>query len=168
MRQDKYGKYIFYEKDMLNTLMKCDRLSPGPFPIVDLPNINEINELVQYEAFEQHTNNELSVVEFDNIAQHKWFMPKHYKQLDIAKYILDQCDTTEELQRCGEELLMYQERDMFDLLRYMVYLVNTMTKHKIIWGVGRGSSVASFVLYKLKVHRINSMDYKLRIDEFLR
>jgi hypothetical protein len=44
-------------------------------------------------------------------------MPDEYKQLDIAKHILDCCDTPEETQRCGQELLMYQERNFFDLLR---------------------------------------------------
>jgi DNA polymerase III alpha subunit len=43
-----------------------------------------------------------------------------------------------------------------------------MTENQLIWGVGRGSSVASFVLYKLKVHRINSMYYELDPAEFLR
>ena len=73
-----------------------------------------------------------------------------------------------ELQRCGKELLLYQERDLFNLLRFMVYMVDTMTEHKIIWGVGRGSSVASYVLYKLQVHRIDSMYYNLDVEEFLR
>jgi DNA polymerase III alpha subunit len=64
--------------------------------------------------------------------------------------------------------LLYQERDLFDLLRYLKYLVDIMTENKIIWGVGRGSSVASYVLYKLGVHRIDSMFYNLDIHEFLR
>jgi DNA polymerase III alpha subunit len=50
----------------------------------------------------------------------------------------------------------------------MVYLVDTMSQHNVVWGVGRGSSVASYVLYKLKVHQIDSMYYNLDIEEFLR
>jgi DNA polymerase-3 subunit alpha len=95
-------------------------------------------------------------------------MPDEYKSLDIADHVLAQCNSQSELQRCGQELLLYQERDLFDLLRYMKYLVDVMTANKIIWGVGRGSSVASFVLYKIGVHRINSLHYKLDIAEFLR
>jgi len=63
---------------------------------------------------------------------------------------------------------MFQERDMFMILRYLKYLVDTMRKHNIVWGVGRGSSVASYVLYLLGVHRINSLHYDLSIDEFLK
>jgi DNA polymerase III alpha subunit len=64
--------------------------------------------------------------------------------------------------------MLFQERNLFDLLRYLKYLVDVMTENRLIWGVGRGSSVASFVLYKLKVHRINSLHYELDPAEFLR
>jgi DNA polymerase III alpha subunit len=63
---------------------------------------------------------------------------------------------------------LYQERDLFDLLRYLVYLVDVMKDNNVIWGVGRGSSVASYVLYLLGVHRIDSMFYDLDVREFLR
>jgi DNA polymerase-3 subunit alpha len=108
------------------------------------------------------------VVDWDKTNQQQWHMPDEYKNLDIAQYILDLCDGEAELQRVGEELLLYQERDLFNLLRYLKYLVDIMTENRVIWGVGRGSSVASFVLYKLGVHRINSLHYKLNISEFLR
>ena len=95
-------------------------------------------------------------------------MPTEYKELDIAKFVLDQCTNEAELQRAGEELLKFQERNMFVLLQYLKYLVDTMRSNNIVWGVGRGSSVASFVLFLLEVHRINSLYYDLSIDEFLK
>jgi DNA polymerase III alpha subunit len=113
-------------------------------------------------------NAETSVPEFHASQQMIWHMPNEYKQLDIAVYILSLCESEAELQRCGQELLLYQERDLFNLLRYLKYLVDVMTENNVIWGVGRGSSVASFVLYKLGVHRINSLFYNLDVEEFLR
>jgi DNA polymerase III alpha subunit len=95
-------------------------------------------------------------------------MPEEYQHLDIAEHVLGLCTTDAELQRCGEELLLFQERDLFNLLRYLKYLVDVMTQNNLIWGVGRGSSTASFVLYKLGVHQINSMYYELDPAEFLR
>jgi DNA polymerase III alpha subunit len=68
----------------------------------------------------------------------------------------------------GQELLLYSERDLFPLLQYLKYLVDTLRANKIVWGVGRGSSVASYVLYLLGVHKINSIKYELEIDEFLK
>jgi DNA polymerase III alpha subunit len=57
---------------------------------------------------------------------------------------------------------------MFDLLFYLKYLVDTMRENKIVWGVGRGSSVASYVLYLIGVHKIDSIKYELDINEFLK
>ena len=95
-------------------------------------------------------------------------MPVEYYELDIAKWVLDQCKNQAELQRAGDELLKFQERNMFVLLQYLKYLVDTMRKNNIVWGVGRGSSVASFVLFLIGIHRINSLYYDLSIDEFLK
>lgn len=109
-----------------------------------------------------------SIEQFDKVQQSRWYMPSEYKDLDIAQWLLDQCKTDEELQRVGQELLLYQERDLFKLLQFMKYLVDTLRKNKIVWGVGRGSSVASYVLYLIGVHKINSLYYDLDIAEFLK
>jgi DNA polymerase III alpha subunit len=57
---------------------------------------------------------------------------------------------------------------MFDLLFYLKYLVDTLRENKVLWGVGRGSSVASYVLYLIGVHKIDSLKYNLDIAEFLK
>jgi DNA polymerase III alpha subunit len=88
--------------------------------------------------------------------------------MDIAQWLLDQCQTQEELQRVGKELLLYQERELFSLLKQLKYIVDTWRENNIVWGVGRGSSVASYILYLLGVHKINSIYYDLDIEEFLR
>ena len=105
---------------------------------------------------------------FDWSQQQRWRMPEAYATLDIAEWILDQCVTQEELQRVGQELLLFQERDLFNLLRWLKYFVDTMRANSIVWGVGRGSSVASYALYLMGVHRVNSMYYDLDIEEFLK
>ena len=119
-------------------------------------------ELIQYSKLD------MTVEQFDNQMQSNWLMPEQYKTMDIAQYVLNQCQGEAELQRAGKELLLFQERDMFVLLRYLKYLVDTMRENNILWGVGRGSSVASFVLFLLGIHRINSLYYDLSIDEFLK
>jgi hypothetical protein len=110
----------------------------------------------------------VTVEDFDHENQDRWLMPEEYKQLDIAEYVLGLCESEAALQRVGEELLLYQARDLFDLLRYLKFLTDLMQKNNLIWGVGRGSSVASYVLYLLKVHKIDSLHYNLDIAEFLR
>jgi hypothetical protein len=106
--------------------------------------------------------------QFDYRNQNTWHMPKEYFKLDIAQWVLNQCNTDAELQRVADELMLFQERDLFNLLRWLKYFVDTMRANKVVWGVGRGSSVASYVLYLIGVHKINSMYYDLDISEFLK
>ena len=113
-------------------------------------------------------NSDIAVPEFDAKKQKSWFMPQEYLDMDIAEHVLGMCSTQEQLQRVGEELLLYQERGLFDLLKYLKYLVDIMRDNRVIWGVGRGSSVSSYVLYLLGVHRVDSMYYDLDVREFLR
>ena len=63
---------------------------------------------------------------------------------------------------------MFEERKMMNVLRFLIYLVDTMRKNKIVWGVGRGSSVASYVLFLIGIHKVNSLKYNLDIKEFLK
>ena len=67
-----------------------------------------------------------------------------------------------------DELKEFEVRGLFDMLRYMIYLVDVMRENNIVWGVGRGSSVASYVLYLIGIHRINPLDYDLNWRDFLR
>ena len=161
MKVDVYGQQVYTEHDVCDELMRNPVLEDyGTFLVESIPDINNI--------VKQYQEPDIDVDEFHRQNQQQWFMPAEYKDLDIAKYILNLCKTDAELQRVGEELLLYQERDLFNLLRYIVYLVDTMKNHNIIWGVGRGSSVSSYVLYLIGIHKINSMYYDLDIREFLR
>lgn len=115
-----------------------------------------------------YTALDMTVEEYDRQHSTTWFMPEKYQTFDVAKFVLDQCKTEVELQRVGDELLKFQERDLFPLLRYLKYLVDTMRKNDIVWGVGRGSSVSSYVLFLIGVHKIDSIFFDLSIDEFLK
>jgi DNA polymerase III alpha subunit len=95
-------------------------------------------------------------------------MPKEYYDFEIVGYLLDKTTNEEEYQRVVTELEIFAQHNMIDLLRYIKYLVDTMRKNNIVWGVGRGSSVASYVLYLIGVHKVNSIKYELDIKEFLK
>jgi DNA polymerase III alpha subunit len=170
MIKDKFSQLIFNEDDLMDIVMRGDQLSTTRNTIVDQSvDISSARDLLNnLPLLTTPKNDNLTVEQWDKQNQSNWHMPENYKSLDIAEYVLSLCDGDAELQRVGEELLLYQERGLFDLLRYLKYLVDTMRENNIIWGVGRGSSVASFVLYKMGVHRINSLYYSLDIKEFLR
>jgi hypothetical protein len=173
MKQDKFGQMIFAEDDVVDLVMQGRDIQSMSNMLVDASvNLEKsallldcIPSLINYDTL---INLSESLEDFDRRLQQTWHMPQQYKDMDIAQYILNLCKTDAELQRCGQELLLYQERDLFDLLKFLKYLVDTMTDNHVIWGVGRGSSVASYVLYKLGVHRIDSMFYDLDPGEFLR
>ena len=173
MIQNKFSEIIFNEDDVCDLLMQGRTVESLKNMKVDASvNLEKtallldcIPAMINYQTLNDATE---SLEDFDYRLQQSWHMPQQYKDMDIAQHILDQCASEAELQRCGQELLMFQERGLFDLLKFLKYLVDTMIEHRVIWGVGRGSSVASYVLYKLKVHRIDSLYYNLDPTEFLR
>ena len=168
MKTDKYGQLIYNQNDL------CDLFLQDPTRTINKALVDTVIEFTEFLSLEntpnltQYTNPNLSLEQFDKQDQLNWQMPIEYYELDIAKWVLDQCKNEAELQRAGEELIKFQERNMFVLLQYLKYLVDTMRSNNILWGVGRGSSVASFVLFLIGIHRINSLYYDLSIDEFLK
>ena len=156
-----FYQFIYKENEILDIIMQG----------IDLTDTTILSSNIESgltDNIVKYNDPNITIEDFDYANQQNWFMPNEYKVMDIAEYILSLCETQEELQRCGHELLMYQDRNLFNLLKYLKYLVDTMKKNNIIWGVGRGSSVSSYVLFKLEVHKVNSMFYKLDVAEFLR
>jgi len=157
MIKNKFGEIVYNIEDVVDLIMK-EKSTVGI----------TVDTSVDLQGTRPETDISMSVDEYDLMNQHRWLMPEEYQQLDIAQHVIDCCKTEDEMQRAGKELLMFQERNLFNLLRYLKYLVDTMRANNIIWGVGRGSSVSSYVLYLLGVHRIDSMYYDLDPGEFLR
>lgn len=172
MKTDKFGQIIFGEHDVVNLYLQGHDLGVLNKLLVDntvdletaAHILENVPAFVRYDELAQQQ----SVEEWDHRCQANWYMPQTYKDLDIAAHVLDLCKSDPELQRCGHELMLFQERGLFDLLRYLKYLVDVMRENHLIWGVGRGSSVSSYVLFKLGVHRIDSLFYELDPAEFLR
>ena len=167
MRLDKYSNPVFNEQDLFEALYKGQKLSNELFvePTPDIASLSVVSEI-------PFTRNDLerlewTVEEYDRTMQHDWFMPEEYKNMDIIQWVITKCPE-ENLERTAEELEAFEERNMLDLLRWLKYFVDTCTKENILWGLGRGSSVASYVLFLLEVHNIDSVKYNLDWREFLR
>ena len=97
-----------------------------------------------------------------------WFIPKSYKEMDIQNYVLSRTKTDEQRQRAERELELFEKNNMLNVLKTMVYIVDTLRKNNIVWGVGRGSSVASYVLHIIGVHKIDSIKYNIPLNEFFK
>jgi len=58
--------------------------------------------------------------------------------------------------------------NMSNLFRSILYLIDHFTQHNIVWGVGRGSSCASYVLYLFGLHCVDCIKYNIDAKEFFR
>jgi DNA polymerase III alpha subunit len=172
MKTDSLGIPRFTNKDLVDMIYsghvdKCHVVLCDPSDDIDKFNaamreqyLPELNQYIPLDV-DQKT--------FDGALQSEWFMPNEYKTLNVYDYVMNKAgDDLAELKRVEEELAQFKVREMTNLLRYMIYLVDFMRENDIVWGVGRGSSVASYVLYLIGVHRINSIQFDLDWREFLR
>lgn len=164
MKVDAVGRFVYSESDLIQALKTNPDLELGSV-LVDFSYQDALGLGLDLQTAQDIS---ISVDAWDQEAQQRWLMPDEYRDMDIAQYVLDLCTCDAERQRAGHELLMYFDRDLFPLLCYLKYLVDVMRSNHVIYGVGRGSSVASFVLYLMGVHRVNSLEYDLDIAEFLR
>ena len=109
-----------------------------------------------------------------------WNIPEEYKTLDVTRYVSEKLmrgydtkaynsdELVDRAERVADELNLYEKLDLVDVLRTLIFVINTLIENKVVWGVGRGSSVSSYVLYLIGVHDVDSFKYGLNIEEFLR
>ena len=168
MRLDRFSNPIFNEQDIFNALYKghtnilmTATVDPSP-ELEKLSTISHTHLLTPIELAESFT-----VADYDKAMQADWFMPNDYSP-NLMEFLYAKCTTEEQTNRVSEELEAFVKHGMYDLLHYLKYMVDTLEENNILWGVGRGSSVASYVLYLIGVHSIDSIKYNLDWQEFLR
>jgi DNA polymerase III alpha subunit len=167
MRLDNYGNPIFNEQDLFDIFYQGRSLADVLGLIVDkTEETSRFEKEVGARFLEPDTSGD-SFEFFDEANQCDWFMPEDYCP-DLIAGLYSMCETQEQRERVDKELELFIQHGMLDLLFYLKYLVDTLRQHNILWGVGRGSSVASYVLYLIGVHKIDSLKYNLDINEFLR
>lgn len=137
-----------------------------------------VEDCEETRKYNQFTNNALilytdemqaqSAHEYNTLASSNWHTPKEFTSIDVKEWLFNRCSTDIEQHRVIQELNMYNERNLYPLLYHLIFLVDHFRKNNVVWGVGRGSSVASYVLYLIGIHKIDSIKYNLEISEFLR
>lgn len=108
-----------------------------------------------------------------------WIIPDDYKNLNLVDYVTDKLmidfeqkkfdedQLPDRANRVSQELILYKKHGVEDVLRVLIFVINTLTNQGVVWGVGRGSSVSSYVLYLIGVHDVDSVKYGLSITDFL-
>lgn len=109
-----------------------------------------------------------------------WNIPEKYAKLNVEQYVyeklLDECekkslgdeDVKARIARTKEELKLFESHKITDLVKTLIYIVDTFKENKVVWGTGRGSSCSSYILYLIHLHDVDSVKYELNINEFLR
>ena len=137
-----------------------------------LHNIAFVDEVVQ--QFNNHAV-ELGLEEIVSSIQHskEFNIPQHYKDIDVEEYIRNLIPTSGDSDvsvkaRVEKELAEFKARNLFPIIQLLIYIIDTMRKNNLVWGIGRGSAVSSYLLYLLGVHKVESVKYNLDIKEFLK
>jgi len=172
VEKNEYGQPILNENNILELIYQDKWKNIKDCLIQQNDFVNQYNTqvTVNKDPFDLLENTEESIGQdlFDQNNRLNWFMPDEYKDFNIEEYVLGLCKTAEETERVEYELNLFKSHAMMDVLQFLKYMVDTLRKNNIVWGVGRGSSVASYVLYLIGVHKVDSIKYNLDPTEFLR
>ena len=163
------GDCIFTEQDAI------DLLYTNPdFDISKLffDNIEQYNQSIKNSGIDlpkiKKVVDNLDVATFDQQQINNWYMPQKYYEINVLQWLLDKCQNDEEKMRVQTEYSLFEKKKFIRVLQFLIYFIDTLRANNIIWGVGRGSSVASFCLFLIGVHKINPLQYNLDYTEFLR
>jgi len=164
-----HGDVIFSEEDVID-LLYTD-------PDFDISKLY-LNNIEKYSESLKELGIDLPVISnvpkrekpeiVDKANCDNWHMPQKYYQINVLEWLLDKCHNNEERLKVKTEYDLFEKKQFIRVLQFLIYFVDTLRANNIVWGVGRGSSVASFCLFLIGVHKINPMLYNLDITEFLR
>lgn len=169
MNIDKFGLVSYTAADLIELLYQekhiAELLIDPSDPEIEIYQRHQLD--LGLEKLQIYHEPAVSVKEFDAILQSNWYMPDEYKNMDIESFLIAHSHKQNH-QRLIEELQKFREMNMLNLLRWLKYFVDVCRSNNIIWGVGRGSSVASYALFVIGVHKIDPIKYNLDWREFLR
>lgn len=134
--------------------------------------VDELNEEVI--SFNQRSPEPLRVFdENTEITYDKsWLIPDEYLNLDLDEFFMEKLkqlpETIQERAevRIENELLEVKNRKFENGLRTIIYVIDIFKKNNQVWGVGRGSSCASYLLYLCDLHKVDCLKYNIHWTEF--
>ena len=170
VKTNNFGDCIYNEDDAIELIYNNPNVDISKLYFEDIDQYSKaLNELgINLPKISQVPQRNINGNEFDKANIENWYMPKEYYDLDVKQFLLEKCQSEEERDRVLIEYKLFERKKFVKVLQFLIYFINTLRKHNIVWGVGRGSSVASFCLFLIGVHKINPIEYKIDYTEFLR
>lgn len=168
MRMNQNNQCILSEQDVVSAWLNGSDISSAIFD--DASPIEAYNRWCFEQGIEDTItlDNEYTNDDYVEHCIQQWNMPEEYKSIDMYRYLTSKCKSEKQIVRVAQEYVEYEERGLIDVLRFLKFLVDLCRENNIVLGVGRGSSVSSYCLYLLGVHKIDSLKYDLDIKEFLK
>ena len=107
----------------------------------------------------------------------EWQVPEPYLSLDLEEYIWEcmrvhmpqdytLAQQEQAIKRIEDELKEVETRGMTQFFRTIVYILARMHNEKVVWGVGRGSSCASYLLFLMGLHVVDCVKFQVPMEEF--
>jgi len=174
MITDEYGNCLFATKEALDLIYSGESINQM---MLDDP-----TETSRYNANATHFELDrilkplqinMPVDEYHALLSSTWLIPENYANMDIEVYLTNQLiqrklNSDLYIGRLADELTEYRDRNMIQILLYLVYAMDVCKEVNLVTGIGRGSSVSSLVLYLIGTHHIDPVKYNLSYKEFLR
>ena len=123
-------------------------------------------------------NDQIKLITNESVAlDFSWQLPEKYQQLDLEQYFADRYLEVEylypaideqlvALDRISVELTEISARGMEQFMRTIIYILDELKSHDVVWGVGRGSSCASYLLFIAGLHVVDCVKMDVSMDEF--
>lgn len=142
--------------------------------VSETPEVTQFNEQVS-------DTEQLKLVENEPIQlSMEWKLPEKYQTMDLGAYIADlffSADTQAELNydpvhlnlaidRIAAELAEVEKRGMTQFMRTLIFVLDEFRLNDVVWGVGRGSSCACYLLFLVGLHVVDCVKMEIPLIEF--
>lgn len=135
--------------------------------------VSSINEEIQ--QFNDYSSKKIGIKQSLLEPTFDWTIPDRYKYMNIDEYLLGLSEFIEQdnlfekrLIRLAKEIELFKKNNLQNVLKVIIFIVDQFKEKKIVWGVGRGSSCSSYLLYLIGLHDIDPVKYDIDIEDFLR
>lgn len=131
-------------------------------------------EVLEYNQFSDIKINVKTQIA-ENLFPLGWSIPDHYKYMNIDEYLIGLVSNVEQdnlydkrIERLSYEIYLFKKLELDDVLKMLIYVIDRLKETKSVWGVGRGSSCSSYLLFLLGLHEVDPVLYEIDIHDFIR
>jgi DNA polymerase III alpha subunit len=134
-------------------------------------------DIAHHNALVESTEDEIKKSPSDleiaaSITPEVYQIPQKYLDIDLRDYALSKLrDYPTERQaqakeRIETELVEIEKRNIGNLFRTIIYMMDVLDSKQIVYGVGRGSSCACFMLFLFGLNLLDPIEFDIPIEEF--